>query len=304
MRKQASQGLRTEIVVVDDASESDQAKVVAELLGARVLSLPKHSGSAYARNAGIDGATGRYIWFLDSDSELPGTEVLASIVGAARSGAFGQIGGGLIAGGAGVEAYVAGWEIDTRTGSSSCSYRRVDQVAPNSLTTCTYLPTFNCLMDRNVVSKVGWFDDQHAHLGEDKDYGQRVARLGLKAAFGPSVAAVHHWSPSERHLDGLTKSHRTQLRFIWRQQGLSNLLPAVVAQQRRYLSDAIGRRNVHGGGSLTAAGDRYVEQILGLRQNAPLRSAALRSFDLWSALAWTVAQGAPATRTCFEDRPD
>jgi GT2 family glycosyltransferase len=300
VRSQELAGLRTEVVVVDDASEDAQPAMVAKRLGARVVNLPKHSGSAFARNAGIEAATGGLLWFLDSDAELPGPDVLSRIVSVARSHSFGQVGGGLIPSAVVGRAHVAGWTIDLRTGSSSCTYRRVDEFEPGGLEMCTYLPTFNCLMDREVVDRVGWFDDQHAHLGEDKDYGQRVARLGMQSAFGPTVAAIHHWSPAERHLDGLTKTHRTQLRFIWRQRGAASLLPAAVTQQWRYVSEAVHHRQARSGDSLTVAGNRYVDEVLGLRQDAPVRSAVRKSFDLWSALAWTIAQGPPATDTWFE----
>jgi glycosyltransferase involved in cell wall biosynthesis len=58
-----------EIVIVDDASSSPAAEVVAGLAGGvvRVLRQPRSSGVSAARNLGVAEARGRWIAFLDDD---------------------------------------------------------------------------------------------------------------------------------------------------------------------------------------------------------------------------------------------
>ena len=72
-----------EVIVVDDGSTDDTAKVAEEYLqvsGAcpagggirfKVLRLSPNQGSAAARNLGMRHAAGRYLAFLDSDDEWP-----------------------------------------------------------------------------------------------------------------------------------------------------------------------------------------------------------------------------------------
>ncbi|MEL6795108.1 MAG: glycosyltransferase family A protein, partial [Pseudomonadota bacterium] len=63
-----------EIIIVDDGS-TDGTKAVAERLrserggAVRVVS-QTHAGPAVARNAGLDAAEGRYVFFVDGDDEL------------------------------------------------------------------------------------------------------------------------------------------------------------------------------------------------------------------------------------------
>ncbi len=70
-----------ELVAVDDASPDRCGQLLDEYAadhpGVRVLHLPRNVGLGPARNAGLDAATGRYVWFVDSDDRLPPGTVAA-----------------------------------------------------------------------------------------------------------------------------------------------------------------------------------------------------------------------------------
>ncbi|MDG4763489.1 bifunctional glycosyltransferase family 2 protein/CDP-glycerol:glycerophosphate glycerophosphotransferase [Solwaraspora sp. WMMD406] len=63
-----------EVVAVDDCSPDSSGQILAEYAARdprlTVLSLPANVGLGAARNAGLDAATGEYVWFLDSDDWL------------------------------------------------------------------------------------------------------------------------------------------------------------------------------------------------------------------------------------------
>ncbi|WFE25256.1 bifunctional glycosyltransferase family 2 protein/CDP-glycerol:glycerophosphate glycerophosphotransferase [Solwaraspora sp. WMMD791] len=63
-----------EVIAVDDCSPDSSGQILAEYAARdprlRVLSLPANAGLGGARNAGLDVATGEYVWFLDSDDWL------------------------------------------------------------------------------------------------------------------------------------------------------------------------------------------------------------------------------------------
>jgi len=70
-----------EVVAVDDAS-GDACGYLLDAYAARddrvrVVHLPHNVGLGRARNAGLDQATGRYVWFVDSDDWLPPGSVAA-----------------------------------------------------------------------------------------------------------------------------------------------------------------------------------------------------------------------------------
>ncbi|PZG23376.1 CDP-glycerol--glycerophosphate glycerophosphotransferase [Micromonospora craterilacus] len=71
----AGEAAAVEVVAVDDASPDGCGQLLREYAadhpGVRVLHLSKNVGLGLARNAGLDAATGRYVWFVDSDDWLP-----------------------------------------------------------------------------------------------------------------------------------------------------------------------------------------------------------------------------------------
>ena len=60
-QEQAGELFDQEIIVVDDCSPDDTAKVVAEFPTVQYIRLPQNRGASGARNAGIKRAQGKYV---------------------------------------------------------------------------------------------------------------------------------------------------------------------------------------------------------------------------------------------------
>ena len=76
-----------EVIVVDDCSDDDMRSVLSEFTRTdsriRVIRHERNRGLSWARNTGIEAATGQYVSFLDDDDEyLPST--LNDLVGGMR----------------------------------------------------------------------------------------------------------------------------------------------------------------------------------------------------------------------------
>ncbi|SCL32574.1 Glycosyltransferase involved in cell wall bisynthesis [Micromonospora nigra] len=71
----AGEANAVEIVAVDDASPDRCGEMLRSYAagrpGVRTVHLTRNVGLGLARNAGLDVATGRYVWFVDSDDWLP-----------------------------------------------------------------------------------------------------------------------------------------------------------------------------------------------------------------------------------------
>ena len=63
-----------EVIAVDDHSPDHSGEILAEYAArdprVTVVSLPENVGLGHARNAGLDRASGEYVWFVDSDDWL------------------------------------------------------------------------------------------------------------------------------------------------------------------------------------------------------------------------------------------
>ncbi|MBL6279537.1 glycosyltransferase [Micromonospora fiedleri] len=79
----ADETAAVELIAVDDASPDGCGQLLREYAadhpGVRVLHLETNVGLGPARNAGLDVATGEYVWFVDSDDWLPPGTIAAML---------------------------------------------------------------------------------------------------------------------------------------------------------------------------------------------------------------------------------
>ena len=174
---QAREPLEVEVIVVDDGSTDDTAKI-AESAGATVIR-QENAGPAVARNRGWESATGQIICFTDSDCiPLPGW--LENLLDGFIEEQVGAVAGSYEI--ANSSSWLAQWvhrEIMER-------HRRM----PSHVRA---FGSYNVAIPRYVLEATGGFDPAYRQAsGEDNDLSYRIIKEGWCIAFRPQAVVAHY----------------------------------------------------------------------------------------------------------------
>lgn len=225
----AKDRFRYEIVIVDNGSTDHTRQIVREAaaqssIPIRYLFEPS-PGIGKARNRSIKAARGPWLAFVDDD-ELAELNWLAELMSAAESTGAQIVGGSVL-----LDLPDSVLETLGRETRRSLRERAADRYG-DRVSLCpprAILGTGNLLLHREVISRVGAFDEMMHMGGEDADFLIRARSLGYEAWFVPT-AVVQHRIPQLRFgkvyfrrdslqsgamLAALTVRHRGSLRLIF-----------------------------------------------------------------------------------------
>jgi len=176
---QAKGPMEVEVVVVDDGSVDDTAKI-AESAGATVIK-QENAGPAAARNRGWKSATGQVICFTDSDC-VPTSGWLENLLDGFTDQQVGAVAGSYDIANSG--SWLARWvqqEIRER-------HKRMGSFV-------RAFGSYNVAIPRYVLQATGGFDPSYRRAsGEDNDLSYRIIKEGWRIAFRPQ-AKVSHYHP-------------------------------------------------------------------------------------------------------------
>lgn len=212
-----------EIIVVDDGSSDGTCeRLSGEFAAVRVLRTPGRCGPAHARNVGLRAADGDFVLFLDSDTEFPRSDVLATVVQMLESApTIGLVGGEIaVLSGRPDEAY--GRNV-TMNGESYRVAARAGRWVD-----CDYLATCNCGGRRSLMLKVGGFDPYYGFGAEDQDFCTRVRALGLRCVACLETAVQHKQSLRGRNVDETFRYHVTRVRYQVKLAGARRLIAGLL----------------------------------------------------------------------------
>lgn len=182
-----------EIIVVDDGSKNPRTiKQVTEKFRCSLIRLDNNLGPAEARNIGVKKAKGKFLWFLDSDTEINNSYLLTTLVGCLKQNkSLAGVGGEAV-------------KINKKLYSTSL------HPLPNWLPLTKYLPldkpfelhpkfvsTNNLLVSKKDFLEIGGFNS-YFDMCEDQDLCLRLARTGKSFLVRHNTCIIHHHSPNGR----------------------------------------------------------------------------------------------------------
>ena len=168
----AQEGVRYEVVVVDDGSTDETPQVIAEA-GVRCVRHDAPLGPAAARNAGWRAAGAPLVCFVDDDCVAePGW--LAAMVAAQREDPSAVI-----------QGHTEPHPDEVHKHSAFSRSMLVD--APNN-----WFQTCNIAYPRELLERLGGFDETFRYpAGEDTDLAWRAKRLGASTRFEAGARVLH-----------------------------------------------------------------------------------------------------------------
>jgi len=174
---QARESLEVEVIVVDDGSDDDTAKL-AESAGAKVIR-QENAGPAAARNQGWKAATGQVICFTDSDC-VPTAGWLENLLAGFTDMQVGAVAGSYEI--ANASSWLAQWvhqEIMER-------HKRMPPFV-------RAFGSYNVAIPRYVLQATGGFDPKYRRAsGEDNDLSYKIIKKDWRIAFRPQAKVAHY----------------------------------------------------------------------------------------------------------------
>jgi N-acetylglucosaminyl-diphospho-decaprenol L-rhamnosyltransferase len=198
--------LRLEVVVIDNGSTDGSQDVVRKMFSwVRLIVNRDNRGYSTANNQGIEASSGRYVFLLNSDTEVEAGALRALIQFGDANPSAGIIGPQLInndgslqpsggrfptplstvAGLFGLHRLTRRQQYGTRRDYSTPAV--VDEVSGAAL-----------LVRREAIDKVGGLDESFAWGYEDIDLCRRVMRAGWQVLYLPGARIKHEWGGSRR----------------------------------------------------------------------------------------------------------
>ncbi len=181
-----------EVIVADDHSTDETAELLGQVRGLRLIRHEANKGFLMNCNAAAKASRGRYLYFLNNDTEVrPGfldelvrtfeTTPLAGLVGSKLLAPDGRLqeAGGIIFDDGG------GWNYGRGA--------RPDEPRYNYLRETDYCSGCSFLIPKELWNQLGGFDEQYAPAYyEDTDLAFAVRARGRKVFYQPLSQVFHH----------------------------------------------------------------------------------------------------------------
>lgn len=198
-----------EIIVIDDGSIDDTCCMVRNLFpGVMLITHDRNKGASISKNEGANLSNGEYLWFLDSDSIVENRHCLRNMLNIlGENSCVGCLGG----------EYV--YKNDKRIFSirrsfllngATCSVIKNEGIF---LEKCSYVPTCNCIIKKNIFYLIGGFDPSYFIYSEDCELGYKINKHGLTNVIDERVSVLHNIDFNKK-VGSLFTKNRNRVKFV------------------------------------------------------------------------------------------
>lgn len=220
-----------QIIVVDnDSFDTSVSMIKREFSGVEIVERKVNDGYTRGNNAARPYVKGEYVLFLNSDTKILGN-ALDIIYKYMHSHTNVGICTSLVELPTG-DLYYACHRGFPTPWNSFCHFFGLSKLFPKSKLfsgySATYLPLNNIheiescsgtflMIRKELLDKIGWFDEDYYSFGEDIEMCFRVKALGYKVIFNPEGKIIHYWGASH----GMKKSSQEvttatrEIKRIW-----------------------------------------------------------------------------------------
>ena len=226
---QRTGNISSEIIVVDNASNDHSAEMVAsEFLNVKLIESKINLGFAAANNAAFEAAKGRFIVLLNSDAFIHPHALQRGLDHIKEDPSIGL-------GGARLISPNGQWQPSARLFPSwlneflqlsgladkypkSRFYGRYNRTWALPIEGCftDWVPGAFALIPKEVIDKVGFFDERFFLYYEEVDLCKRIKAAGYKIAYWPDVVVTHLGGESSKTVKTQTFSPKEAQLVLWR----------------------------------------------------------------------------------------
>mgnify|MGYP001233741832 FL=1 len=197
--------LNFEIIVIDNNSQDGTSEMVEENFPQiKLIKNPENRGVAPARNQGIKETKGKYILILDADMELIDNSIKHLFDFMEKSPEAGIVGCKLVDKDFNLQSSCKRFPtllaflfrrlewIDAVKNSNTLKNHTMQDWDHNQIKEVDYLIGACQFFRRDVIDKIGMYDDNIFYGPEDIDFCLRIWKAGWKVYYYPFTQIIHH----------------------------------------------------------------------------------------------------------------
>lgn len=210
-------GITFEVIVIDNASSDGSIETVKEKYDrVKIVANPDNIGFAKANNQGLKIAKGKYILMLNPDTEVLEDSIIKMARFLDKNRKTGMCGAALLNPDFSIQNI--GYNFPTLSILFKAHILGLDDLVlnPDKPMEVDWLQGSCMMIRRELLNKIGYFDEKFFIYGEEKDFCFRIKKAGWRIFSLPDCQIIHHSSKSTADCEAssFVEYHKSQLYFF------------------------------------------------------------------------------------------